>query len=136
MKIPWTILLLCFSLQSLGGESGRRTNFLLIMADDCTYNNLPIDDEQNAKHRSNSRPGVGFQSRLLSGSYVSTLPGGTLQRPISIAQRLCLESFGRPQTKSVTHYLKPFELLRRACRQSSMHLFLYALRNQVNSNFQ
>ena len=43
------IILLTGLLLGLGAFAKERPNFLIIMADDCTYNDLPLYGGQNAK---------------------------------------------------------------------------------------
>mgnify|MGYP003298686600 FL=1 len=47
--IRFFLLLLFVALGQAGEVLAKRPNFLIIMADDCTYNDLPLYGGQNAK---------------------------------------------------------------------------------------
>ena len=76
-------------------------NVLIIMADDCTYNDLPVYG--GAKTRSHpdtstslAADGLTFERAYLCRGDVPALPRRALHRPLSDAQRLRLEPLRQP----------------------------------------
>ena len=65
------LLLLTFSLLPLVGTAAEKPNFLIILADDCTYNDLPLYGGQNAKTPNIDRlasQGLTFNQAYLSSA--------------------------------------------------------------------
>ncbi|MGY8713075.1 MAG: sulfatase-like hydrolase/transferase, partial [Verrucomicrobiia bacterium] len=69
MKLLLNIAILCLIIPDLWSE--KNPNFLIILADDCTYNDLPLYGGQNAKTPNIDRlasKGLVFNQAYLSSA--------------------------------------------------------------------
>jgi len=82
-----TALVLYFSVQL--GLAAERPNFLIIIGDDCTYNDLPLYGGENAK-----TPHIDVMASR-----------GLTFNQACLAEAMCQPC--RPETRSLPHYLRP-----------------------------
>ena len=108
---PLTILLsISLCLVNVAGAD-HRPNFLIIMADDCTYNDLPVYGGQNARTPNIDR--LASQGMVFNRAYLSEAMCQPCRAELFTGQfplrNGCAwnHSASRPQTKSVPHHLRP-----------------------------
>ena len=99
----------CFGL-SIRAESSR-PNFLIIMADDCTYNDLPLYGGQNAKTPNIdalAARGLTFNQAYLASAMCQPCRAELFSGQYPLANGCAWNhSASRPETKSLPHYLRP-----------------------------
>ncbi len=112
MRILLTyLLLLSILLPTVNTQAAERPNFLIIMADDCTYRDLPVYGGKNAKTPNIDR--LASQSLVFNRAYLSEAMCQPCRAELFSGQfplrNGCAwnHSASRPQTKSVPHYLEP-----------------------------
>lgn len=104
-------LLLCLLLAPLLCAAAERPNVLVILADDCTYNDLPLYDGQNAKTPNLDR--LASQGLTFNRAYVTSAMCQPCRAELYTGQypvrNGCAwnHSASRPGTRSLPHHLAP-----------------------------
>lgn len=111
MRYLLSLAFLFLGMMPTFSQAAERPNFLIIMADDCTYNDLPLYGGQNAKTPNIdqlARQGLTFNKAYLATAMCQPCRAElyTGQYPM---RNGCAwnHSASRPETKSLSHYLSP-----------------------------
>lgn len=112
MRILCSVIILLVTPMSVSpAVAADRPNFLIIMADDCTYNDLPVYGGQNARTPNIDR--LASQGLVFNRAYLAEAMCQPCRAELFSGQyplrNGCAwnHSASRPQTKSVPHYLEP-----------------------------
>ena len=110
MKFPLLSLVIsCFL--CLGLSAAKQPNFLVILADDCTYNDLPLYGGQNAKTPNIDKlAGDGLQfERCFQAAPMCSPTRHNLYTGLYPVKSGAYpnHTFAKAGTQSVVHYLKP-----------------------------
>ena len=105
-SVALMLLLNPYSLSAAG-----KPNFLIIMADDCTYNDLPLYGGQNAKTPNIDRlasQGLTFNRAYLAEAMCQPCRAELYSGQFPMRNGCAWNhSASRPETKSLPHYLRP-----------------------------
>jgi len=105
------VVLLLASTISVQGIAADRPNFLIIMADDCTYNDLGLYGGQNAKTPNIdalATRGLTFNQAYLASSMCQPCRAELFTGQYPLTNGCCWNhSASRPETKSLPHMLRP-----------------------------
>ena len=111
LMIRHCVILLAMLTATLSARTAERPNFLIIMADDCTYNDLPIYGGQNAKTPNIdalAKRGLTFDQAYVASAMCQPCRAElfTGQYPLTNG---CAwnHSASRSSTKSLPHLLRP-----------------------------
>ncbi|MAS96170.1 MAG: heparan N-sulfatase [Verrucomicrobiales bacterium] len=111
MKAPLFCSVLAALFVCLSSHAGEKPNFLFIMGDDCTYNDLPLYGGVNAKTPNLdalAKKGLTFNQAYVASAMCQPCRAElyTGQYPLSNG---CSwnHSASRPETKSLPHFLRP-----------------------------
>ena len=92
-------------------SADERPNFLIIMADDCTYSDLPLYGGQNALTPNLdklARRGLTFDRAFVSSAMCQVCRAELFTGRYPLANGCCWNhSASRPETKSLPHLLRP-----------------------------
>lgn len=105
------VFLLIGYLAAGNGWAKDKPNILIIMADDCTYNDLPIYGGQNAKTPhldALARQGLVFNQAYLASAMCQPCRAELYSGQYPLSNGCAWNhSASRPNTKSLPHYLRP-----------------------------
>ena len=109
LRLPLQVFLMLFAALQL--QAAERPNFLIIMADDCTYRDLAVYGGENARTPHIDRlaaEGLVFNRAYLSEAMCQPCRAELFSGQFPLRNGCAWNhSASRPQTKSVPHYLEP-----------------------------
>lgn len=104
-------VLFCFTINAVSAPAAERPNVLIIMADDCTYNDLSLYGGQNAK--TPNIDALAARGLTFNQAYVASAMCQPCRAELFTGQYPLTNgcswnhSASRPNTKSLPHLLKP-----------------------------
>lgn len=111
MKTPLRILTFLAALFLGLSGADAKPNFLIIMGDDCTYNDLPLYGGQNAKTPNLdalAKRGLTFNQAYVASAMCQPCRAELYSGQYPLSNGCCWNhSASRPETRSLPHYLRP-----------------------------